>query len=155
MREDSSGEKMTHEEYVAAVLRGEYPADPLPPMPRFYESKAGMIQNLLFGECKSVAVIHSRQGTFRSDHYHKTDWHFMYVVSGEMHYWWRAAGDERKPSRIDLPAGAMVFTPPMVEHLTFFPVPTTIITMARNIRDHKGHESDIVRVHLNEALAKP
>lgn len=142
---------MTNQEYTAAVARGEFPRDPLVPTDDV-ATTAGVIKNLLLSGCQSVAVIESIAGAMRSNHYHKTDWHYMYVVSGEMQYLWRPVDTNVAPHGLKVQPGEMVFTPPMVEHLTFFPTATIIVTAARNSRDHAGHEADLVRVDLETVV---
>lgn len=143
---------MTFDEYLADVERGEYPFNPrveLPSAP--FVNGAGCIQNLVIGNFTTATLIESNAGADRSHHYHKTDWHFMYVLAGKMTYYWRPVGGKGLANMCPVGKGEMVFTPPMVEHSTFFPEATTLLTFSRNRRDHQSHESDLVRV---EALWK-
>lgn len=110
-----------------------------------FVNDAGAIQNLLLHECGSVALIRSKAGSVRSNHYHRTDWHYLYVFSGEMLYQARRVGGTSYPPAQRVRSGQMVFTPPMVEHRTTFPVDTVLISMARLPRDHATHEADLVR----------
>ena len=34
--------------------------------------------------CKNVSIINCKENTIRSNHYHKKDYHIMYVVKGEI-----------------------------------------------------------------------
>jgi quercetin dioxygenase-like cupin family protein len=93
-----------------------------------------------------VAIIHSKAGAVRSNHWHKTDWHYLFVLSGTMVYRWRYANQPRETEReIIVEPGQMVFTPEGVWHSTGFPVDTTLISMSRLGRSHTEHESDVVR----------
>lgn len=141
---------MTNREYTAAVERGEYPDSPLVPVDPGFKNEAGLIQNLLLEKFSSVAVISSVGGSIRSNHYHKTDWHYMYVLSGEMHYYHRPVDMIGHPLLSVFLGGELMFTPPMTIHACYFPVDTVIMTFAKNIRDHAGHEADLVRVKLIE-----
>lgn len=131
---------------MAAVERGDSPGDPCvaPPLP--FTNAAGTIQNLVLGKFEGAAMITSVAGASRSHHYHKTDWHFMLVLSGLMHYYWRQVGAENAPEALVVPPIKMIFTPPLVEHTTYFPEATTFLTFSRRRRDHESHEADIVRV---------
>ncbi len=111
-----------------------------------YTNHAGTIQNVLLHDCGSVSVITSEAGAVRSNHYHKTDWHYLYVLSGEMHYQARAIGAAEYPTARVVRPGEMVFTPPLVEHRVTFPVKTVVLSMARLSRCHDVHEADVVRV---------
>ncbi len=113
----------------------------------------GEIQNLLLERFTSAALIKSVAGAVRANHYHKTDWHYSYVLTGTVWYYWRPANSREQPQRQDFPAGTMFFTPPMVEHAMVFPEETAFLTFAKNVRDHEHHEADLVRVTLVEVKA--
>lgn len=91
-------------------------------------------------------MIHSFAGSKRSAHYHKTDAHWLYVVTGKMLYWERPVGSDVAPGYYEVPAGAMIHTGPMVEHWTEFPETTLLLSLSDRPRDHVSHESDVVRV---------
>src|SRR5262249_5184173 len=97
---------------------------------------------------KSAVLIESKAGTIRANHYHKTDWHYAYMLSGEMDYYHRQTGDGRPPERIRAKAGQMVFTPPMVDHAMVFPVDTVFLALSRNPRDQASYEADVVRIDM-------
>ena len=42
----------------------------------------GSIQSLVNFPMKNISLISSKKGSVRSNHYHLTDWHYMYVLSG-------------------------------------------------------------------------
>ena len=104
----------------------------------------GTITNVCLEPCGSVAVIECGPGTVRSNHLHKTDWHYLYVVSGRMVYRCRQPGGEER--RVNVFAGECVFTPPGLEHRCEFAVPTTLVSCSKLPRDHETHEADLVRV---------
>lgn len=97
---------------------------------------------------RSALVIHSKKGTVRANHYHKTDWHYCYVIEGAIDYFERPVGSKRKPKKIALKKGDLFWTPPMVEHAMVFPVDTVFLTLSRNERSQKAYEEDLVRVEL-------
>ncbi len=133
-------------EYQDAVNNGVYPSDSYVPLEPPFRNEAGRIQNLLLRPCQSVAVLESRGGSVRANHYHKTDWHYTYVLSGRVYYFEREIGSEVIPNPTRYIAGQMFFTPPMKEHAMLFADYSIIVTMAKNERSHESHESDVVRV---------
>jgi dTDP-4-dehydrorhamnose 3,5-epimerase-like enzyme len=135
-----------HEAYATSVDNGEWPNKRLVPLPQSFVNDVGVIQNLILHPVTSVAVITSKTGTIRANHYHRTDWHYCYIVSGRIAYFERKVGETEIPVPQIFLAGQMFFTPPMVEHAMYFPMGTTFVTMARNIRSHESHEADLVRV---------
>ena len=108
----------------------------------------GAIQCLVNLPTKNVSLISSKRGSLRSNHYHKTDWHYMYVLTGRFEYYYRPAGSQEAPKMIVLGKGDMVFTPPMEEHTTVFLEDTDLVVMSKNPRDQAAYESDVVRVEL-------
>lgn len=138
----------TNDSYTSKVESGDWPGDSSVPLDAPFVDARGTIQNLILKPCTSVAVIHSSARTLRANHYHRTDWHYAYVVSGEVLYFERPVGSAEAPKPRRFGPGKMFFTPPMVEHCMAFPVETVIVTMAKNVRSHESHESDVVRVNL-------
>ena len=108
----------------------------------------GEIQPLVDKIMKSAVMIHSKAGSLRANHYHKTDWHYCYVISGEIEYYHRKTNSLETKKKIKVKKGQMVFTPPMVDHAMVFNVDTTFLTLSRNFRDQKTYESDVVRIEL-------
>lgn len=126
--------------------------DTLPPaglvdLPEPYVNDSGTIQNLLERPCGGVAIIESYAGAVRSLHYHREDGHWLHVLSGEMHYYERPVGATEWPAEpLVVRPGQCVFTPPMLEHKTVFPVDTVLVSMSLRPRDTASHEADVVRV---------
>jgi hypothetical protein len=157
---------MTSQEYFDLVDDEKYPDDVLVPRgDESFTNDAGTIVNLCSSRKQKfghVAMIFSRHGSVRSNHYHLTDWHYMYVLEGSLWYYWRKAGsdsngskDGSKPPTFDMRivrSGQVVFTPPLVEHACFFPKDTTMVVASRNVRDHINHENDLVRVKFIESV---
>ena len=117
-------------------------------LPTPHIDERGAIQPLVDFPMKNVSLISSKKGTLRSNHYHVSDWHYMYVLSGSFDYYSRPTGAQDKPSRIRLKAGDMVFTPPMEEHATVFLEDTQIVVASRNPRDQDIYEADVRRTTL-------
>ena len=106
----------------------------------------GKIQPLVDEMMRSAVMIESKAGSLRANHYHKTDWHYCYVVSGTIEYLHRPTGSDAEPDVIVVNEGEMVFTPPMIDHGMRFPVDTVFLTLGRNPRDQATYEADVVRV---------
>lgn len=137
---------MTNDEYTSLVDHGEWPDERLVPLDAPFLNPSGSIQNLVLKPITSVASIESVKGSVRSNHYHLTDWHYIYVASGSLAYLERPVGSIEIPAPVVFRKGDMFLTPPMAEHAVVFLEDTQIITMAKNVRSHDGHEADLVRV---------
>jgi dTDP-4-dehydrorhamnose 3,5-epimerase-like enzyme len=113
-----------------------------------FVDRRGSIQPLVDIMMQSAVMIESKAGSLRANHYHKTDWHYCYVVSGQIEYLHRITGSETEPETILVNEGEMVFTPPMIDHGMNFPVDTVFLTLSRNPRDQESYEKDVVRVEM-------
>jgi len=125
-----------------------WPKGGLVDLPEAHVDNRGFIQTLVNFPMKNLALISSKKGTVRSNHYHVTDWHYMYVLSGAFDYYYRPTGSDAKPEVITIKAGDMVFTPPMEDHATVFLEDTQLLAMSRNPRDQESYEADVRRVVL-------
>ena len=113
-----------------------------------FVDERGEIQPLVDSLMKSAVLIHSKPNSIRANHYHKTDWHYCYVLSGQIEYFYRKTNSNLPKKKLLIEKGQMVFTPPMVDHAMIFNVETTFLTLSRNPRDQKTYEEDVVRINL-------
>ncbi len=110
----------------------------------------GSIQSLVNFPMKNLSLISSVKGSVRSNHYHETDWHYMYVLSGKFDYYYRPTNSNEESKKVTVSAGEMVFTPPLEDHATVFLEDTKLLAMSRNPRDQDTYEADVRRVILIE-----
>ena len=125
-----------------------WPAQPRVALPAPHVDGRGAIQPLVDFPMKNVSLISSRKGSVRSNHYHRSDWHYMYVLSGSFEYHYRTSGTSGTPDVITLRPGELVFTPPLVEHATVFLEDSVLLVASRNPRDQDVYEADVRRVVL-------
>jgi len=133
---------ISHEE------KATWPEHGLVKLAKPFGDERGSITPLVDMMMKSAVLIESKAGSLRANHYHKTDWHYCYVVLGLIEYYHRPTGSKQDPDKISVSVGEMVFTPPMVDHSMIFPVDTIFLALSRNPRDQKSYEADVVRVNL-------
>ncbi len=115
-------------------------------LPPAFEDARGAIQPLIDAPMKSCVLITSRKGSVRANHYHKTDWHYCYVIEGEIEYYERPVGSSDPPTRTVVRTGELFFTGPMVEHTMLFTEDTTFLTLGGNSRLQASYEADVVRI---------
>jgi oxalate decarboxylase/phosphoglucose isomerase-like protein (cupin superfamily) len=108
----------------------------------------GAIQSLVNFPMKNLSLISSKKGAVRSNHYHLTDWHYMYVLSGYFDYYFRPTDSDEELQCVRVKSGEMIFTPPMEDHATVFLVDCDLLAMSRNPRDQEAYEADVRRVIL-------
>ena len=113
--------------------------------PPFVDAR-GEILNLIDAPFSSAAVIRSVKGALRGNHYHKTDYHYCWLQSGQMTYLQRAVGEHGPPQRWTIKAGQMFYTPPLMEHTMIFTADSVMWVFARNNRDMTHYEADTIRI---------
>ena len=126
----------------------DWPKDPVVALEKPFVDDRGAIQPLVDMMMKSAVLISSVKGSFRANHYHRTDWHYCYVLEGSIEYYHRPTGSDAEPEILIVKKGQMVFTPPMVDHGMKFPEDTKFLTLSRNPRDQASYEADVVRINM-------
>ena len=125
-----------------------WPSEPLVNLTKPFVDCRGSIQPLVDLMMRSAVMIHSKAGSLRANHYHKTDWHYCYVIYGKIEYYYKDVDSDKKTELLIAEKESMIFTPPLVEHCMKFPEETLFLTLSRNSRDQKTYEEDVVRVNL-------
>ena len=128
----------------------------LPTKSKLFKNKSrnkdhrGEIKSIVDTKISNVSIIKCNANSIRSNHYHKKDFHFMYVLNGTINYFFSDL--EMKDIKfMKIKPGDTIFTPKMEIHATHFPVDTTLIVSSGFPRDQKTYEEDTVRVEfLNE-----
>ncbi len=125
-----------------------WPETVIVPLEKPHKDKRGVIAPLVDVVMRSALIITSKKDTVRANHYHKKDWHYCYVLEGEIDYYHRPVGDRKKPHKVKVKKGQLFFTPPMVEHAMVFKKSTVFLCLSRQPRDPDSYEKDLIRVEL-------
>ena len=104
----------------------------------------GGILSIVDEPVSNVSIITCNPGSVRSNHYHHTDWHLMYVLEGQIDYFFKDV-DTDEMKYLCVKPGDNIFTPPKELHATYFPVKTVLIVSSKNPRDQETYERDTVR----------
>jgi quercetin dioxygenase-like cupin family protein len=137
---------MKNKEYTDAVENGDYPENPTVSLDAPFKDERGIIQNIINAKLNGVAIITSKAGTIRSNHYHKNDFHYLYVISGKLEYYERDLNEDGSKMVPKLyTTGSLFFTPPNKVHKTVFIEDTVLLSMSKRNRDHNSHEEDLIR----------
>ena len=107
----------------------------------------GSIVSIVDDVVQNVSLITCNAGSIRSNHYHKKDFHYMYVLEGEIDYFYKELNNDVvhyfKVKKDDI-----IFTPKNEIHATFFPLNTKLIVSSMLPRDQETYEKDTVRVEF-------
>lgn len=119
----------------------------------------GGILSIVDQPVENVSIITCNPGSIRSNHYHHSDFHFMYVLEGEIDYFFKDV-DTGEIEYLKVREGDNIFTPDNELHATYFPVKTRLIVSSKFPRDQETYEKDTVReplvtsANIDELLAK-
>ena len=105
----------------------------------------GSILSICDIPCKNVSIINCKKNTIRSNHYHIKDFHYMYVMEGEIDYFFKKT-ESQAVNYLKVKKGENIFTPPNEIHAVYFPIKTILIVSSLNPRDSHTYEKDTVRV---------
>ena len=122
--------------------------DVLIPLEAPFVDARGTIQPLVDRAMQGALLITSKKGSVRANHYHKTDWHYCYVVEGRIAYHYRPHGADQDATVVTVEKGQVFYTPPMVDHAMVFLEDTVFLALSRNSRTQELYESDVERVEL-------
>ena len=107
----------------------------------------GQILSIVDYPVKNVSIIESLPGTFRSNHYHHIDFHFMYLLEGEIDYFYKSVTSNHI-NYIKVKSQETIFTPAKEIHSCYFPVFTSMVVSSGFPRDQKTYEDDTKRIDL-------
>jgi len=115
-------------------------------LPKGFGDIRGVIQPLCDLNMKSASLIVSKPNSWRANHYHKKDWHFIYVLKGTFEYYFRKTNSKEEIQKKIVKKGELLFTGPMIDHAMLYTEETEILCLSKNPRDQKTYEEDTVRI---------
>ena len=120
--------------------------------PEFVDTRGAITKVLDDGKTviKSVLLITSNKGSVRSNHYHKKDAHFCFILSGKMEWHEKPAEGDGEVESAVLRPGDMVYTPPMMIHAAKALEDSVFLAFATESRSQEDYEADTIRVPLIE-----
>ncbi|MBI2599302.1 WxcM-like domain-containing protein [Candidatus Daviesbacteria bacterium] len=98
---------------------------------------------------RAVLYIVSKKGSTRGNHYHKTDAHFVYCLSGKFRYSEKDMSKKNsKRESVILKPGDLVLSRPMVAHAMEFLEDSVFLAFTTEPREQDKYEGDLVRLKL-------
>lgn len=113
----------------------------------FHEDERGKIADIFYKEnIKHVAIISSKKGALRGDHYHKDAIQHILITRGALEYWYKPV-DSNEPAKCEiLREGDLVTTPTFEIHALKIIEDNEFLAFSEGLRGGKDYESDTVRV---------
>ena len=124
-------------------------------IPAAISDARGLITNVFEGRVEHVALITSKKGSVRGNHYHKQDHQYIYLVSGafESH-----SVDVQNPGKkhvLNVKAGGLVNTPPMTAHAQKFTEDSVFLALSTRQREQGRYETDTIAYQVIEGYLNP
>jgi len=116
-------------------------------IPQIFNDDRGSIKNLADGRLGDVAIISSQKSSIRANHVHENDWHFSYLISGQMRYFWKDSN--KQVQSLIVKAGEMVYTPPKIPHKMQFLEDSVFIAISELSRSQNNYEADTKKMPEN------
>ncbi len=122
-----------------------------------FEDARGVIVDILDGvELRHVGLLTARRGALRGNHYHRRQWQWMYLVSGQMRIFLQdlRAGPGAPVTAVEMVAGDVLSIPPLVAHAMIASEDTVFLDLNDHPRgDGSLFEEDTVRIEIAGALS--
>ena len=115
-----------------------------------FKDKRGWLKKILDGNFSSCIEIYSKKGSVRANHYHKKDTHFIYVINGEILYFYK---DRRRGAKTRfklMKKNDLFFTPAMQEHMAYFTKNTHFLAFSTRKRTKFDYEKDLIKVNMRD-----
>ncbi len=124
--------------------------------PAFVDAR-GEIHNLFEGQLGHVALITSKAGSVRANHYHKQDLQYIYLVSGAYESYSCPIEEPQNVQKLMVEPGDIVKTPPLVAHAQKFTKDSVFLAFSTRLREEGKYEDDtlafpVIQGYLNKVL---
>ena len=109
------------------------------------EDDRGTISDILYKDnINHVAVITSKKGALRGNHYHKETTQYIFMNEGCLRYWYADIGSENVQSVL-VERGWLVETPPREIHALECVTDSIFTVFSRGLRGGQDYEADTFR----------
>ena len=119
----------------------------------------GEIYNIFEGRIEHIALITSKKGTVRANHYHKKDHQYIYLVSGAFRSHSCDVNQPKNRQVLEVRPGDIVETPAFIAHAQEFTEDSVFLALTTRQREDGKYEEDtiayqVIEGYLNPALKK-
>ena len=115
----------------------------------------GTITNLFEGKIEHIALITSKKGSVRANHYHKEDHQYIYLVSGAYDSYSCDVNNPQKKQVLQVKPGDIVYTPPFTAHAQKFTEDSVFLALSTRQREHGKYEDDTIAFQVIEGYLNP
>lgn len=114
-----------------------------------FEDKRGAISNILEEPITHVAIITSKKGAIRANHYHPDQTQYEYLISGKYESYSKdLKKKDAEVEKLVIEPGNLVITPPMIAHAMKFLEDSVMLNLTTGMRDSKSYEQHTKKYEL-------
>tara|TARA_A100001515_G_C4585472_1_gene214338 strand:- start:759 stop:1187 length:429 start_codon:yes stop_codon:yes gene_type:complete len=118
-----------------------------------HEDNRGRIVDVFYNhDIHHVAMIDSKAGSIRGNHYHKETTQHILITKGELEYWYKDVDDEEDAKFVHMFEGDILTTPPNEIHALNILTDNQFIVFSEGTRGGKDYEKDTFRIGYNIIL---
>lgn len=114
-----------------------------------FTDERGAISNILDKPISHAAIITSKNGSIRANHYHPEQIQYEYLISGK--YESTSKDLTKEKSKIEkniIEPGSLVITPPMIAHAMRFLEDSVMLNLTTGARDEKEYDKHTIKYKL-------
>lgn len=115
----------------------------------------GEITNVFEGRIEHIALITSKKGTVRANHYHKQDHQFIFLVSGAFESHSVDINNTSKRQVLEIKPGDIVETPALIAHAQKFTEDSVFLALTTRQREKGKYEEDTIAYPVVEGYLNP
>ena len=115
----------------------------------------GDIINVFEGQAGHVALITSKKGSVRANHYHKKDHQYIYLISGAYESHGCRVENPSQKQVLQVRSGDIVYTPPLTAHAQKFTEDSVFLALSTLQREKGKYEDDTVAFQVIEGYINP
>jgi len=120
-----------------------------------YSDDRGDIFNVFEGNSGHIALITSKKGSVRANHYHKEDLQYIYLVSGAYESHCCPVDDPSNKQVLEVKPGEIVKTPPLIAHAQVFTEDSVFLAITTRQREQGKYEDDTIAFNVVEGYINP
>ena len=116
-----------------------------------FEDERGIIANILEKPISHIAIITSKKGSIRGNHYHPDQVQYEYLISGR--YESVSKDINKKDSKVEkriVEPGSLVTTPKMIAHAMRFLEDSVMLNLTTGQRDNDNFQEHTKKYKLKE-----
>tara|TARA_R100000152_G_C6775129_1_gene203340 strand:- start:929 stop:1333 length:405 start_codon:yes stop_codon:yes gene_type:complete len=118
-----------------------------------HEDDRGTIVDIFYkSNIEHAAVIKSKKGSIRGNHYHLYTTQHMLITKGSLEYWYKPLNSKEESKVLLMKEGDFVTTPPSEIHALKILEDNEFVVFTTGLRGGKDYEEDTVR--LNETIIR-